>query len=363
VGETRQADGFAFTIDEEYAEGVAAYVDFVLGLRTLGYNIWLERRVSPQAIWQDLEPLNIDLFGTSDCIAYEPAGKHIVIGDLKFGRGVAVSANNNPQLRYYAIGAVNFLVESGLIKLDDAAVKITMTVVQPRAVHPEGPVRSETIALPELVAWARLNLYQGIKRALSDNGKTLCAGSWCKFCPALARCSTHSKLSLDVARKMFADAPLENVKEPDAQAVAKMSSDLSADDLAELLDRIEIITPWLAAVKDLALNRLERGQSVPRWKAVPKRASRRWADDDDKILAELDGSAQIAVGQYSTRKLMTPAQVERAIGAKFYQQLIAPLVSKTSSGLTLVSEDDPRTRGRAGRSAQEAFTTIPANNT
>lgn len=367
VGRTMSADGFDFTVDDEFAEAVEVYVNFARTFIALGYAVALERQVSPQVHWDGLTPLAIHLFGTSDLVAYHPDTRTLVIGDLKFGRGVAVDAKGNTQLRYYGSGAAHPDVLVPLCEahgMEFAGVeRVELTIVQPRAYHPDGPIRQDVVSYADLVEWARTTLYDGVKTAMEDNGQTLSAGSHCRFCPVLASCEKPQEVSRQVAAAAFANTPPENVPfdevlDPDADADLP-GVHISDAKLAELLDKIELLEPWMRALRQMAQDRLEAGRDVPGWKVVPKRALRRWADEDDaEVLASL-ANAGLHEDQYSTTKPLTPAQVERKVGRKTYEALVAPHVVKRSSGNTVASDGDPRARLRAARSGAEAFGAAP----
>jgi hypothetical protein len=356
LGQTRTADGFDFFIDEEFVEGVNEYVNFLKGLFALGYRMLLERKVSPAHFWPDFAPLPIPLFGTSDCIAYHPGKHELVIGDLKFGKGVPVEVAGNTQTLYYGAGALDPQILSQLGK--DLVVKRVRTVIiQPRAIHPDGPIREADYTPAEIRDWSRDMLYPAVVRALEDKGKTLRAGKHCRFCPALPHCPEVEKHAHETARSAFLNTPIENL--PAEPVLDELPArHLPDDKLGELLDRIAVVGPWLDAVKQLAQARLEQGRQVPGWKVVPKRALRRFADEDDIIVRTLDQNPNLQPHEFSVRSLLTPAQIEKRIGKKRYAQEIAPHVVKTSSGLTLAPEGDPRTRVRS-RTAQEAFE-VPA---
>lgn len=360
IGETRTADGFQFTIDEEFAEHTQVYVDYIRSLRALGYVVMLEQRVDPSVQWRDdpnLPDLPVDLFGTADCTAYHPGTKHLVIGDLKFGAGVPVDVKGNAQLQYYGSGAAHEdvlkpLCESAGVPFNGVD-EVTLTIIQPRAFHRDGPVRRDVISYADLRTWARDTLYPGVKRALDDEGKTLDAGSWCRFCPVIAHCEKPRELSFETARKAFKDTPIENIPAPTDQGAALPDAQLTDDELADILDKIQIIEPWLKAAKELGQNRMEAARSVKGWKLVPKRALRRWAGDEHEMLGALQ-AAGLPDDKITTSKLKSPAQVEKALGKRDYEAHVAPHVVRTSSGTTLACEGDPRAR-IVKRSAQQAF--------
>ena len=349
LGETRTADGFDFTVDEEMVDAVRTYVDYVRGLKVMGYDVLLEVRVSPSGLWTGLPALDVELFGTSDVVAYNALTRDLRIVDLKFGRGVAVEAKLNSQLLYYAAGSLAQLRAAGQYPLT-----VTATIIQPRAHHPEGPIRWHTYDAPDVIEWARTTLYEGVKRALSDNGQTLFAGKHCRFCPVSAHCKTLKDLSFQTAKDAFLAAPGQNLPASAPAHAVLPQVTLTDAALGEILDKIEVIGPWIDAVKRLAQERLEAGQAVPGWKLVPKRPTRKWADaDEDQVLADMAASG-VDVDVLTVRSLLTPAQAEKKVGRKRYEAEIAPFVVKTSSGVNLAPEVDPRSVA-ARRTAQEAF--------
>lgn len=362
IGETRTADGFEFTIDDDFADAVKVYVDTLRGLMAMGYIMALETRVSPQVHWEGLPPLNVVLFGTSDCIAYNPATRELAIIDLKFGAGVPVEASGNTQFLYYGSGAAHPDVLGAICRDAGAAYSgvsnIRLIVVQPRAYHSEGPVRSASYTYDEVREWARTTLYYGVERALADNGQTLADGKHCRFCPVLPHCAKPRDTAFETARAAFLNAPLENIPAPDEPGAALPDVHLSDDKLGELLDKIEVIAPWLDAVKRLALDRAQANRAVPGWKLVPKRALRRWADDDPQDVERALSGMGLDPEDFTEVKLLSPAQVEKRIGKKAYEATVAAHVVKNSSGFTLAPEGDPRQRIKQ-RSGAEAFTALP----
>lgn len=370
LGQTMSADGFEFVVDQEMVDFIDVYVNFLHGLRALGYVIALENRVSPQWCWPDmkLEELDIELFGTADCIAYHPVTGHIIIVDLKFGKGVPVEVNANPQLLYYASGALNpDIIEQLCLSLGQTKPatltpksKVDLVVCQPRAYHPQGPVRRAEYTVQEVMDWNALVLHPGVKKAMEDKGRTFKAGKHCRFCPVEAMCPTARQFSLDTAKAMFASAPAENV--PMVEEVTKAEEaqvflagfDLSDDDLGDLLDRITILGPWIEAVKKYAADRLESGRPVRNWRLVPKAARRHWADADDVTIQNLKAEG-LDVSRFTRTELLSPAQVQKELGKKTYDAKVAPYVGKSSSGTTLAPVTDPRTQLQ-GRTAREAFT-------
>lgn len=364
VGASFRADGHDFVVDEAYALALGVYVDLLRGLCALGYHVCLEERVDPSVQWDGLDPLPIPLFGTADCIAYDPRSRQLVVADLKFGRGIAVEAPGNPQLLYYAAGAAHSRVvdrlcaESGV--RSNGVEGVRLIVCQPRSPHPEGPIRQVDYTFAEIREWARDVLYPGVRRALDDAGRTLVAGEHCRWCAYAPHCPRPRELSLSVATTLFSGAPVENIPEPDPTQGPGQGAPVLLDDseLGALLDRIEIVRPWIEAVRQMAQDRLAAGADVPGWALVPTRPVRRWDPDrsEGEILSALISSG-LSVDDVRASRLLSPAQVRNRVGDKRYRALVEQFVVRQSGSMTLVPRGDPRARLRAVRPAAEAFGT------
>lgn len=359
VGRKFGADGFEFEPDETFIEAVQVYVDFVRSLQSIGYNVLLETRVSPSIHWQGLPDIGIELFGTADCIAHHPGLNKLVIADLKFGRGIAVEVAQNPQFLYYAAGAINPAVipmtNGEVLPPDWRPAEVETIVIQPRAAHPDGPIRHVTYTADEVIEWSRTVLHTGVLQALTDGGKTLSAGDHCRFCPALAHCPAQEQAMKDAARAAFADAPSANVP---AGLEVLPDTHISDEKLGELLDKIALIKPYMTALETLGEERLKAARPVKGWKLVPTRTRRIWAGDDQEITAALT-AAGLPRDEFTDTVILTPAQLEKRLGKKRFKDVADGHVVNSTPGVSLAPEGDPRARVLEGRSAREAFGLLP----
>jgi hypothetical protein len=265
----------------------------------------------------DLTPLNPPgpMFGTSDCTISN--GDHLEVIDYKHGRGVAVGAVENAQLMYYALGAVV------LLRVRPRTIRVT--IVQPRASHPAGIIRSFEFDFDRLVEFKR-ELFAAAARTTEPDAP-LHAGSHCKFCKALAICPAQRDKAAAVAQTEF-----------HAAAAPPSPDTLTLDELHVVLAYADTLEGWLDAVRHHVKGRLEAGEQVPGWKLVPKRATRKWADESEaeRVLGDLLGEEA-----YAPRKLVSPAQAEKALkvtGSNLPQRL----VTAVSSGNNLAPDHDPR---------------------
>lgn len=298
-------------VTEEMADAVQVYVDYVRSAKGTGW-LRLEEQVS-------LELLNppSPMFGTTDAVIWNPATEVLHVVDYKHGQGVPVDAQGNPQLAYYALGTV--------LGLSVVPKEIVMTVVQPRAVHHLGPIRSWSITWDELRDFK--DRLMAAAQATTRPDAPLAAGEHCRFCKAKPRCPAIKQLAVTTAQSEF------DAFAPPAPAL------LSPAELQGVLVAAEPLLEWIKSVQAYALAALERGESVPGWKLVPKRANRKWADElaAQKWVEALDVEGEF----YTTPTLRTPAQVEKEL-KKSKVQLPEELIVKESSGHNLAPDTDPR---------------------
>jgi Protein of unknown function (DUF2800) len=173
---------------------VAVYVDHVAALRARADLHQVEVRVSLADLWDGAPPA--EMFGTADFVAV--VHRHLYVVDLKYGAGVPVDVKNNTQLMFYALGTYFALRDRTDV------VWITMTIVQPRASHEDGPVRSWTTSVVDLLEWAHETLKPTVDRIVAEQGLVTQEGKWCRWCPAAAaRCPEKQRTRADEARALF----------------------------------------------------------------------------------------------------------------------------------------------------------------
>jgi hypothetical protein len=328
-------------VDEWLAADAQVFVDYVRQVCAdagAGHTLWLEKRFD----LADLRP-PAPMYGTGDAVVYDPAAQRLHIIDLKFGRGVAVEARGNKQLRYYGLGATMAVqAESPALAIDS----VRITIVQPRMNHPEGPVRSEDLSYADLLGFADDLLAAAWATQASD--APLAAGKHCRFCPAGGVCPEQFRAAQDAAAVEFADLPA--VQPP---APATLPDDL----FFEVLEKVPILEAWIRAVHAERDARLARGETVPGWKVVAKRATRKWTDPEavaQRLL--LDGYD--ADELYAPRELKSVAQMEKVATKQWVAANLADLIDQTSSGTSVVRETDPRPA--VAVSAGDEFLAIPA---
>jgi hypothetical protein len=299
-------------VDADMASHVQLYVDDCRRLMKPPAEHWIEYRISHMA--------HKLLFGTMDFAAYHPELETLAVRDLKYGAGIAVDADT-PQLKYYAYG---MLQVPGM----DAVRYVDMAIVQPRAHHPDGPVRRLQLRAEDLHEWGQTVLLPAMRRTEKDNG--LDVGSHCRFCPARFACPALTGLF-----SAFAVTP--------AASVGELSDEL----LGLAWRQIEPVRIFLKALETETMRRLSRGKPVAGLKLVDKYADRVYREGAERALRKALGD-----DIYTEPKLKSPAQLEK-LGAKA-KALAREWAYTPKTGQTVAPETDRRPRVKA-MTASEAF--------
>lgn len=278
-------------VTEEMAEAVQVYVDECRTQAELGtMPPMIETRIS-------LERLNPpdDMFGTADFMVVQ--GPLLVVLDLKYGKGVAVSAQDNPQLKYYALGALYALP-------DDVGIqRIKVGIVQPRALGES--IKYAEYDVMELLEWS-IELIDRARIALVPTAEVN-PGSWCRFCPASGVCPAQAEKAMRAAQDVFTVDT--EFKTP---AVIPALTTLTVDQLTILLDAADQIEDLIAAARKAATAMLEADPaSVPGWKMAPKRGTREWIGEGSaETLLKQEGLSEDKIWK---RQILSPAQAEEAL--------------------------------------------------
>lgn len=255
-------------------------------------------------------------FGTCDCCMI--GGDTLRIFDYKHGKGVEVSAEGNPQMRLYALGA---LAKFRLI-YGESIKKVVTAIIQPRITE---DVSTEEMTVEELIAWGE-TVKPVAQRAFTGEGAEYHAGDWCRFCAGKAQC--RARADGYTALEEFAALP----KEP--------SNLLTAAEIADLLHRGEGLVKWYEDLQEHARAALIEGQEIPGWKIVEGRSTRQFSNQDDAIAA-LIGAGYPEATLYE-RKPLTLAQLEKVIGKKPFAELCGDLIVRPPGKPTLAPESDKR---------------------
>ena len=312
-------------VTPEMAEHVQVYLDHVRTSQAVpGSQHWYEQKFSLAA----LNP-PVPMFGTTDHAAYIPETRTLYVDDLKYGAGVMVEIEGNPQTKYYALGAV--------LSLDLKAhpvETVVMTIVQPRKEHEDGFVRSDTITIDQLWAFGR-ELIEAAEKTLDPNAP-LVPGDHCRWCRARPVCPALYAKSQEIAAVEFEE--LSPVVLPPAPAT------LTPEQLGMVLSKLPLLDDWSKSVKEHAEQLLRDGHEVPGFKLVERRPRRVWKDAGiaEEVLAGLVENLGVSATElYEPATLRPVPQVEKLFhGKKKFAAIMGAHVEKKSSGVKLAPVTD-----------------------
>lgn len=315
--EPHNAEALLRVMPAEMIDAVRVYVDYVLAKEPSTVQL-IEHKFHLKAV-------HPACFGTADAVLWSPDTKTLETVDYKHGAGVPVEVKGNPQLRYYALGA--------LLELGVPAKTVVSTIVQPRCVHPDGPIRSETYTAFDLLDWAA-DLVTYVEETEKPDA-ALVPGNHCRFCPAAAVCPALQAHSLQLAKAEFGPVTAYDPEK-----------------LAEALRLADHAEAWAKAVREFAYAEATRGREPPGFKLVAKRATRKWVDES-LVEAALQKNGLAAADIHEAPALKSPAQIEKLIGKKAFGSFEAEYVVKESTGNALVPVTDPRPAVRVFDAAAE----------
>ena len=250
-----------------------------------------------------------DGFGTGDCIIIGDKIMHII--DFKYGQGVLVEAEHNPQMMLYALGALRLF--DSLYDIEEVA----MTIYQPRREN----ISTWSIPVAELNAWAENELVPKARLAYDGKGEYR-PGPWCTFCKAAVKCRARAEEKLRLAQYEFAKPPL-----------------LTDSEIEDILGELSDLTAWaneiMAYAQDAAFN---HGKQWRGWKVVEGRSVRKYSNEDAVV------EAANAAGYHDIfRKTLLPiTEMEKLMGKQEFQSILGGLIIKPAGKPTLVPASDKR---------------------
>ena len=248
-----------------------------------------------------------DGFGTADCILIADGVLHIV--DYKHGKGVEVSAEKNPQMMLYALGALEIF--DGIYDIET----VRMTIYQPRLSN----ISIFEMSKDALFEWANTELTQKAQLAYEGKGD-FHSGEWCRFCKAKAECRERAKANLELAKYEFTEPPL-----------------LGDAEIADILGKLDGLTSWAADVKEYALQQAIGGKKWPGWKLVEGRSNRKYRSDAD--VADVVAHAGFDPYEHKVRGITA---MQMLLGRSRFEELLSPYIEKPQGKPTLVPESDKR---------------------
>lgn len=293
---------------DEMEECTDAYVDFVMEQYAAAKQvckdpvILIEQRL-------DFSCYVPDGFGTGDCLIISDDRLHII--DFKYGMGILVEAENNPQMKLYALGAL--AIYDALYDIKE----VSMTIFQPRREN----VSTWTVTVANLKAWAEDELKSRAKMAYDGEGEYL-PGEWCTFCRAAVRCRARAEEKMRLAQTEFRMPPL-----------------LTDAEIEDILTVLPDLTKWANEISAYALDAaLNHGKEWNGFKVVEGRSVRKYRDEEAVAEAAKDAGYKDIYRQ----SLIPLTEMQRLMGKDKFEEILGGLIYKAPGKPTLVPKSDKR---------------------
>lgn len=289
---------------DEHTSAYVTHVNQLLDDHEGPSRVFIEQRL-------DYSKYAPDGYGTGDCVIISDGLLDIV--DFKYGQGVLVEAEQNPQLKLYALGALEAFQD--IYRVD----QVRATIFQPRR---DNTVRVE-YSRSELVEWGEQTVKPAAALAAKGKGEFK-AGQWCQFCKLAATCRARAEENLKLARLEFKPGP-----------------ELSDEEVTQVLRQLPDLTKWAAEVEKYATQAaVSQGKQWEGMKLVAGRSVRKYADENQVIQAARDAGYKDT--DIFEQKLITLTRMEKLVGKKQFTQIFDGLVVKPEGKPTLVPMSDRR---------------------
>jgi hypothetical protein len=293
---------------DEMEECTDGYVDFIMEQVELARKsctdpiVLIEQRL-------DFSCYVPDGFGTGDCVIISDDRLHIV--DFKYGMGVLVDAEDNPQMKLYALGALEIYDSLYDIK------EVSMTIFQPRREN----ISTWTVPVEELKAWAEEELKPKAAKAYQGEGEYI-PGPWCTFCRASIRCRARADEKLKLAQKEFKMPPL-----------------LTDSEIEEILNIIPDLTKWAGEITSYATDAaVNHGKEWSGFKVVEGRSVRKYKDED----AVAQKAVESGYKDIYRKSLIPLTEMQKLMGKTKFEEILGSLIVKPPGKPTLVPKTDKR---------------------
>ncbi len=308
-------------------EYMKAYADFVEERMAEAHascpdpHIFIEQRIS----FTDYVPHG---FGTSDVVIITDGQMEVV--DLKYGAGIPVSAEGNPQMRIYGLGA--YLAWCWAYDIQ----RVRMTIYQPRL----DSISSDTMTVTDLLEWAEKELKPRAALAWEGKGEFNPGEKQCKWCKAAATCRARAEYQMELAKHDFAPPPT-----------------LDESEIADILTRLPEFKAWVKQLEEYAQDAaVNHGVHFPGYKVVEGRSNRKYTNEDaiaDQLIRAGFSSAAI----YKPKELLGITAMEKLVGKKKFGELAGKYIIKPEGAPTLVPLSDKRPELNTAAKAAEDFAT------
>lgn len=308
-------------IDEDMQDHTDGYVTYVIDqykaarARTPDAQILVEQRLD----FSDVVP---DGFGTGDAIIIDDKTIHVI--DLKYGLGVLVDAEDNPQMKLYALGALN--AYGYLFDVE----RVAMTIYQPRRAN----ISTATMKVEDLHTWAA-EVVQPRAALAADGEGEFAAGQWCTFCPIRNTCRARAEKNLELAKLEFAKP-----------------AELTDEEIAQVLTQLPELKSWASDVEKHASSMvIDHGKHLPGFKVVAGRSVRKYSD----VGAVAQAAQSAGYEDIYDRKLIGITAMEKLMGKPTFTEVLGELIVKPEGKPTLVPVSDRRPAIEVQSSATDDF--------
>lgn len=246
-------------------------------------------------------------FGTADCIVLAEGTTHIC--DYKHGAGILVNAEDNMQMKCYALGVLHMFGE--IVNIEN----ICMHIIQPR----KDNISSWTTSVTELLDWGENYLKPRAQLAMKGEGDFV-SGPHCQFCKVKATCRKRAEDNLAMAKYDF-----------------QMPDLLDDTEIAVILDKVDDLVSWAGDVKDFALSQALKGTKYPGYKVVAGRSTRKFTDEE----AVAKAVTEAGFNPFEQRLLGITAMTT-LLGKTKFEELLSDYIEKPAGKPVLVSINDKR---------------------
>lgn len=323
--------------DENYQDEMEGYTDvYIDHLKEIA----LRSNVMPTVAIEmkvDYSKYAKDGFGTADCIMV--VGNRLYVIDFKYGKGVEVSAEENSQLKLYALGALE------KYKIIYPIKHICLCIIQPRL----GKISEYELKREDLEDWGKNVVIPASEKAFLGLGEYV-PGEHCRFCKAKGCCNARASKNLKAIEDF---KPVEYDKKQNNTTLEKVAKGiLTNNEIGTILSQITDVENWVKDVRSYALDCILKGENVEGWKAVAGRSNRVLVDQDKAFKVITDYGIDEAL--LYQRKPLTITELEKLLGKKEFENLVGDFVEKPKGAPTLAPISDKRENYKLS-SAKEDF--------
>lgn len=320
VGQTALVEGHEIRLTDDLLDAVEEFLDYIVANEELTDKVMIEQTFTPA-----MRKLDDEFGGSTDRIIWRERSRLLRVYDYKHGAGVPVDVDDNKQLKYYALGAL-------LTNPQFNAETVELVIAQPRCDHQQGRIRTYALPAIALLDYAA-DLMDSAKRTREWGADLNPGKKQCQFCPANGanKCPAIQKQTQALVAAQF-----------DVVGDLALYSKVA---IAEFLTKLPLVEQRIAAVREFAYQAALRGEEIPGFKVVEKRATRKWKDE-----AAASDALAASPACFTEPELRSPAQVEKVVGKKKFKSLLLDQhIEKRSSGYTLAPDSDPRPTAQAAQ--------------